>query len=261
MLRKILFRCFFATSAFVMLLVAAVVVCGALAMSPPAFYAQALATPVNQADVDAAMKELGQTMDSLELFIQAGELDADQMRAATKMMRDMNRAGKPLPDGFDRFERLTQMTGDTFEWVLTERLLNAWIAKEMKGGKDWQRPRVAVEDDKLRFGVTATTPAAEVVLSCDFKLAKVEGKDLVLELHAVRCGELPLPAATLLKQYMRTDPKLPPEIDLNVEGVRPVLTFTALQNDGVLRIDQLKIVDDEVHLTFSRTSDRQLAQR
>lgn len=258
MFYKLVRRCFSICLRTAALIFVALAVCGLLAWSQPRFYDSAQGATIDQADVAAAMKELEQLGQSLQLFISLDGVDAEQLRALAAMDRPETQPGKKnhTREMLAALDRAPDVTGDTFKATLTERQLNAWLSREMGARKrQWRRPHLALQGDLIRCGVAVETPVTEVVISCDVKLAKASARALTLELHAVRVGLLPLPAATILKQFVRTKPTLPRGVELNVDGARPTLTFTELPVDGLLQLDGIRVVDGEVRLTLRRTSD------
>jgi len=258
-MRKFLYRCFQVCSLIATCVFLAVFTVGYLACSQPGFYAKATAQPITQADIDAAVKEIEEIGQSLEVFIQLGDADLDELQAVRKMAEGMRDANGKLPDHMKQLDKLPsqedlEAMGDTFDVTLKQRHINAWIIEEMgSGGKDWRLPHIDLQADKIRYGVSVATPAGEVVLSCDFQLAKTDQTNLTLELHAVRCGKLPLPAITILKQYMKTNPRLPDGIEINVQGERPTVTFTKMPQDGKIQLSSIEVAEGEVHLSLILT--------
>lgn len=249
----------------VAVVITAVTVCVGLACSQPGFYAAALAEPLDEADVAKAMEEIDSIGKSLELFVNADPEELEKLRDLVAMTQ-LNRGDNRLDAQRDKINQLVTSlkdletaigeTPETFAATLTQRHLNAWMRTEMKGdAKELQRPCVSLQDDLIRFGVTVITPVTEAVLSCDFKLAKQGGTDLIFELHAARIGNLPVPAATILRQYARTNPTLPKGMQLNVDGECPTLTITAVQDDAKLQVSTLQVHDGEVHVTLRRTEE------
>lgn len=257
-MRTFLHRCLLAGLIFTGCVTGTVAVCVALACSRPGFYAQATAQPMDQADAAEAMNEIARMGESLKLFIQLGEATVGQLETARRVTNDLRDENGQLPDEFRQLEPLLKATeqgawGNTFEATLSQRHLNAWLADEMgPGGKDWRNPYIAIESNRIRYAVTVTTPAGGAVLSCDFALKIKPDMSLALELHAVRCGRLPLPVATMLRQYMRTNPSLPNGLELSTGGDRPMLTFTEMPEDGKLQLKHISTADGQIHLTLLR---------
>lgn len=259
--------CFFACLLFIVIAVGTVVSCYFLACSPPSFYAAALAEPVDETDVAAAIEEMEQAVGAMEVFVKLDTPDLEKLQAMPEKDLATTHVGRrnakvSLLDALQTLNASQGATPDTFVLSLTERHLNAYLNKELnsKGG-DLQRPLVSLQDDTVRFAATLVTSVAEVALSCDFQLSKTQQTDLIFELQAVRVGKLPVPAKTILKQCMRTNPVLPQGIELNADGDRPTLTFTAMPDDGKLQLDDLHIADGVIELTFRRTADKKLATK
>lgn len=258
-MRKFLYRCFQVCSLLVTCVLLAVFTVGYLACSQPSFYAQAASQPITQADIDAAMLEIEEIGQSLEVFIQLGDSKPEEIQAVRSMAEDMRDETGQLPEHLQMLDKLPSQKeleswGDSFDVTLSQRHVNAWMAHELgTGGKEWRNPRVELQADKIRCGVSAATPAGELVLSCDFQLAKSDQTNLTFELQAVRCGKLPLPAATLLKQYMKTNPRLPEGVEIDVQGERPKLTFTRMPQDGKIQLRSIEMADGQVQLSFKLT--------
>jgi len=267
MIVRFFVRCFKFCVLFVGLVVGTLVVCGILACSQPGFYATSVAQPVDEADDAAALQEMELIVDALELFVKQNPADLQKLKALAALPRPVladgkRHVGNRLPTVLKALERGIGETDDTFAVTLTQRHLNAWLRKEFgTKAKELRRPHISLEDDMFRFAVTVVTPATEVVASCDLKLSKSNESGLIFELFAVRAGQLPVPAMTILKQYLRTDPDLPRDIELNVDGERPTLSVSALPDDGALQLENLHIDGGEVHLTLRRTVDAILAER
>jgi len=258
---KFLKRFFLACVLFVSFVSGTVVCCCALACWTPKFYVAALAAPADKSDTEAAMEELETIVGSLEWFLRLDAVNRQKLQAlpsqtlATLEANQQEMMGR-LPIASKRMHGLPDMTQDTIAISLTQRHLNAFLATELDTtGGELRHPHISLQDDIIRFAATWVTPAAEVVLSCDFELAKTKQAHLTFELHAVRVGKLPLPAMLILKQYMRTNPVLPEGLELNVDGERPTLLITKMPDDGKIQLENLLVADHEIRLMLRRTSN------
>ncbi|TWU30319.1 hypothetical protein [Bythopirellula polymerisocia] len=262
MIFNFLKRCFLACVLATMFVFGTVAVCCVLACSAPDFYASAITEPVDEADNEAAIKELEQIVSSMDLFLKLNASDFQKLQALPEnafatLAEDQQHAKRRVPFELKRLLHSPNVTQDTFAVSLTERHINALLSKELgKDDGELRRPHVSLEGDMIRFAVTLVTPVAEVVLSCDFELAKTNLTDLTFDLHAARVGKLPLPIATVLKQYMRTNPVLPQGIKLNIDGERPTLSIDVLPDSGDLQLEELHVADGKIHFLFRRTIDK-----
>ncbi len=259
MIFKLIRRCVHICLLMFCCLLGVVACCYWLASSTPAFYAAALEQPVNQADSIAATAEFERMTNSLGLFL---KLDAEDFRRLQEMPPEQLDVLVKNPHGdqqqvardLKKLIRSPDVTQDTFAYTVAERHLNAWLEQEFSesGGK-LRRPHLSLADDMIRFAITLETPATDVVLSCEFAVAKSQQTDLTFQLHRVLVGKLPLPAATILEQYLKTDPVLPEGIALDVSGERPTLTISTVPDDAKIRIEALDVREDEIHVVFRRT--------
>lgn len=256
-------RCLLLGTLFSFLSLATLAFCAMLACSQPAFYAAAVADPLDEAETKAAMDELEVIGTSLELFVKSDPQELQQMQRLLEknpqafghdnMNERQQKQMRQLAVAFEGLDRALDEKQQTFTVTLTQRHIDAFLAKQLRtNSKELKRPHLFLAGDMLRFGVTCVTPAAEAVLSCDFKLAMAEGTDLTFELHRVRIGTLPVPATTILRQYMKLNPVLPAGFELDVTGERPTLTFSAWPDHGKLRLDDLQVVDGQVRLNLRR---------
>ena len=265
MIIKFIKRCLLACAVLTTFVIGTLAVCGALACSSPGFYAAALSAPVDPADEEAAVKELESIANSIGMFAKLDATDFQTLRAMPEQtIAALDRGDGHKDDAATKalrmLHRSPDVTQDTISVSLTQRQLNAWLNQELGAGDDeLPRPHIAIQEGMIRFAMTLATPATEVVVSCDFELAKTNQTDLTLELHALRIGRLPAPAMAILKQYMRFEPELPTGLTLNLEGERPALSIDFSPHDAQLLLQDLSVTDGKLHLTLRRKQGAKVA--
>lgn len=247
--------------AFAFLFVSA---CGLLACSTPRFYTAALSQPEDDAFDEATLEELESLMGALELFVKLDPAEIEQVRAllAAEPHALKKSPWKNPQETLKVLDRSRGGTPDTFTVALNQRHIDAWLRKELGSkNQDPARPRLVVDGSLLRCAATAGTAAGEVVLSCDFGIAKQHAGKLTFEVYAIRVGALPLPAAMILKLYLQTEPDLPNGVELAVHGGRPMLTISAWPDDAEIVVDSLQVSGGEIHVTLRRSEDVVVAAR
>lgn len=265
MIRKFIKRCFLAGMLIVAFVIGTVACCWFLASANPSFYAAALGAPVDEADVEAAVKEVEKMVSAMEMFVMLDAVARKKLQTMPEQAMATTQFGRPtaqvsLAEALETLEDSQGETQDTFVLALSERQLNACLHKEIGSqGGNLQRPYVSLHDEMIRFAVTLITPAADLALSCDFVLAKTKQTNLTFELHSLSVGKLPLPATAILKQCMRVNPALPPGVELNIDGEHPTLSITALPDNGRLLLEDLNVANGTLHLTFRRNADAMVA--
>ncbi|MEM8945334.1 MAG: hypothetical protein AAGD11_09135 [Planctomycetota bacterium] len=265
MILRFLKRCFLVGAVLMMFGAGTVACCCYLACSPPRFYAEILAEPVDRTDVEAAMIEIGELINSMEVFVAVDDAKLKQLQAmpadalANAEVQLAN--GKvSLSDALKTLKNSQGDTPDTFVVSLTERQLNACLYQEFgEQSRDWRRPSVSLADDVLRCAVNVVTPVAELAVSCDLAIGKTRQTDLSFELQALRVGTLPLPATAILELVLKTKPTLPNGIALTIEGDYPKLTLTSLPNTGKILVDDVRVADGQLQVTFRRTANTVVA--
>ncbi|MEM6799093.1 MAG: hypothetical protein AAF589_06225 [Planctomycetota bacterium] len=265
MILKILLRCFLCCVLFGLFVVGAVACCGVMAISRPGFYRAALAEPADEASVQRAMEEMELRIDSLALFVAADTADLRQLEALPEEALAAVKSGNDedpgrLPTALEELQRSVGADESTYSVSLQQKHLNALLQKECGSlGRDVRDPRVSLGGDVIRLAVTVTTPATEVVLSCDLKPVQAAAAGLSFELHSVRIGRLPLPDKTLLRQYLQFNPKMPREFELDVTGEHPTLTLKTMPRDADLLVDDIRVANGELHVTFRRSHEAVVA--
>lgn len=176
---------------------------------------------------------------------------------------ERRQAAQRLTETFTR-EIVNPVVNDKKAWgaEFTEREINSWLQEELVRsglGKslpgDIQEPRIAIEADRLRLGFRYGKGLWSSVITVIFRprLARGDPSVVVLELHGLRAGLLPISAQSLLDRISN----IARENDLKISWYRQKhLPVAVLRFPPTVQFKQLDFQDDKFSIRGGK-SDRQ----
>ncbi|MEZ6053194.1 MAG: hypothetical protein R3C02_17700 [Planctomycetaceae bacterium] len=238
MLRRIIFRCFLAGLAVVLLVTGGFVITCVMVTSTPAVYTEAS----DLHDIEDGKRRFEQTLVRLAgVSLTPGQIselrrkeDAEDLFSPEEWVALMDDVGHGL-------KRTTQ--------TIRQDDLNAWMAQELSvlPGGDLQDPRIIFSEGRMTLAARMPMKGFSIVWGIEMTPIVTPDR-LELEIQDLRAGHLPLPVDRIAQLLADTSDVKHGRVSFDVHSTPPRLCFD-WDPELRLRIVDVVVIDHAIELT------------